>query len=176
VRLQSGPHRTKLLARLIATGSWHGAKRSDGLTGACIADPFGPVTAVGLAGGNGSDTGIGRRLLGAAIGPGLEVLRRINDAAADLAVRRPRAVGAVFFKGRPDRPRKRAASGVRRKRGGRPASGSGIIALRDLATSRRIAAAGRRPGWRTTFAKGDGEDRRGVFATPREGYSRNRVR
>jgi hypothetical protein len=48
--LQSGPHRTKLLARLIATGSWHGAKRSDGLTGACIADPFGPGTAVGSAG------------------------------------------------------------------------------------------------------------------------------
>src|SRR5499427_10971606 len=72
-----------------------------------------------------------------------------------------------FSRVRPDRPRKRAASGVRRKRGGRPASGSGIIALRDLATSRRIAAAGRRPRWRSTFAKGDGEDKGARFRHPR---------
>src|SRR5262245_54394111 len=71
-----------------------------------------------------------------------------------------------FSSVRPDRPRKRAASGVRRKRGGRPASGSGIIALRDLATSRRIAAAG---------PIGGAPSRRGmvktgglVFATPGE--------
>ena len=43
-----------------------------------------------LGGENGSDTGIGRRVLGAAIGPGLEVLEGIDDAAADLAICRTR--------------------------------------------------------------------------------------
>src|SRR5216684_9393404 len=71
-----------------------------------------------------------------------------------------------FSSVRPDRPRKRAASGVRRKRGGRPASGSGIIALRDLATSRRIVAVTRRPQWRSTVARRDGEDGGSRFRHP----------
>ena len=52
---------------------------------------------VALGGEDGSDAGIGGRILGADIGPGLEVVERIDDAAADLAVLRTRAVGAVLL-------------------------------------------------------------------------------
>src|SRR6267143_2690772 len=49
-------------------------------------------------------------------------------------------------RGGPDKAKETHGLGMRRKCGSRPASGSGMIALRDLATGRRIAAAGRRPG------------------------------
>ena len=55
---------------------------------------------------------------GTEIGPGLQIIERINDAAADLAVLRPRSVGAMLLERAAERPRNRAASGVRRKRGG----------------------------------------------------------
>jgi hypothetical protein len=51
-----------------------------------------------LGGENNSDTRIGGRLLGAGNRPNLRSYKRISDAAANLAVCGPRAVGAVFFK------------------------------------------------------------------------------
>src|SRR6516165_7342221 len=46
---------------------------------------------------DGSYAGIGRRDLGAEIGPGLEILERVDDAPADLSVLRASAVGAVLL-------------------------------------------------------------------------------
>jgi hypothetical protein len=45
----------------------------------------------------GSDAGIGGRVLGAEVCPGLEVVERIDDAAADLPVLRAGALDAVLF-------------------------------------------------------------------------------
>src|SRR5712691_4702547 len=48
---------------------------------------------------DGSRTGIGGRGLGAEIGPGLEILERVDDTAADLSVFRAGTIGAVLFEG-----------------------------------------------------------------------------
>src|SRR5579883_111635 len=45
-----------------------------------------------------SGAGIGGGGLGAEIGPGLQIVERVDDAPADLAVLRPGAVGAVLLK------------------------------------------------------------------------------
>src|SRR5712691_9930815 len=50
-----------------------------------------------LGGKDGPGAGIGGRGLGAEIGPGLEIFERVDDAAADLPVLRPSAVGAVLL-------------------------------------------------------------------------------
>jgi len=57
---------------------------------------------------------IAGRGLGAARGPGLQILERIDDAAAGLPVGRTGALGAVFLQGAAGEAQKRAASGVRR--------------------------------------------------------------
>jgi hypothetical protein len=46
----------------------------------------------------GSGARIGGRCLGAEIGPGPEIIERINDAAADLAVLRPRSISPMLLK------------------------------------------------------------------------------
>src|SRR6516162_6219651 len=51
-----------------------------------------------LGGVDRSRAGIGGRGLGTEIGPGLQIIERIYDAAADLAVLRPRSVGAMLLK------------------------------------------------------------------------------
>jgi hypothetical protein len=58
-------------------------------TGETIVQPLGGIDS--------AKTGIGRGLFGAEIGPGLQILKRIDDAPADLAVFRPSAVGAMLF-------------------------------------------------------------------------------
>src|SRR5712691_11042828 len=50
-----------------------------------------------LGGKHGSGAGIGGRALGAEIGPGLEIVERINDPTTDLSIFRSGAVGAVLF-------------------------------------------------------------------------------
>ena len=91
---------------------------------------------------------IGGGLLGPEIGPGLQVVDDIDDAAADLAVLRAFPVGPMLLQVRPERPRKRAASGVRRKRGGTPASGSGMIAFRDPSWTPPVIDGGAGSRWR----------------------------
>ena len=61
--------------------------------------PHRPAGQGGLAlcGQHGSDAGIGGRVLGAEVGPGLEVVERIDDAAADLPVLRTGAIDAVLL-------------------------------------------------------------------------------
>jgi Zn-dependent peptidase ImmA (M78 family) len=61
-----------------------------------------------LCGEHGAGAGVGRRILGAQIGPGLQVVERINDAAADFAIRRPGSIGAMLLKraaGKPEKSR-----------------------------------------------------------------------
>src|SRR3546814_1438496 len=53
---------------------------------------------VALGGKDGAAAGIGRGVLGAEIGPGLEVLDGIDDAAAELAIGGAGSVGAVLLK------------------------------------------------------------------------------
>src|SRR3546814_847932 len=53
---------------------------------------------VALGGKAGAAAGIGRGVLGAEIGPGLEVLDGIDDAAAELAIGGAGSVGAVLLK------------------------------------------------------------------------------
>src|SRR3954469_8494444 len=48
---------------------------------------------------HGASTWIAGGRLGAPVGPSLEVIERIDDAAADLAVSGARAVGSVLFQG-----------------------------------------------------------------------------
>jgi hypothetical protein len=42
---------------------------------------------------------IGGRGLGATVGPGLQILQRVDDAAAEFAVSGTRAIGPMLFKG-----------------------------------------------------------------------------
>src|ERR1700682_3905199 len=55
----------------------------------------GPRSALG--GKDGPGTGIGGRGLGTEIGPSLQVVERVDDAAADLSILRPGAVGAMLL-------------------------------------------------------------------------------
>src|SRR3546814_12721909 len=66
---------------------------------------------VALGGKDGAAAGIGRGVLGAEIGPGLEVLDGIDDAAAELAIGGAGSVGAVLLK--------RAAGRSEERRGGK---------------------------------------------------------
>jgi len=66
--------------------------------------------------------------------------RRIDDTTAHLRIDRPGAIGSMLLRVRLEIPRKRAASGVRRSRGGRPAIGSGI----NIPSVSRIACCRRR--------------------------------
>src|SRR5215470_850377 len=78
-----------------------------------------------------------------------------------------------FSSVRPDNPRKRAASGVRRKRGGKPASGSAMI--EPPWSEKRAAgylAADPDPRWRNAEAMGDGENRGWHFRHPPTRLSR----
>jgi hypothetical protein len=47
---------------------------------------------------NRSSTRIGSRGLGATIGPGFQIIERVDDAAPDFPIRRACAVGAVLLK------------------------------------------------------------------------------
>ena len=58
--------------------------------------------------------GVGRRRFGGGLDPALQIVDRVDDAAAELRIARPGAVDAVFSSVRMERPTKRAASGVRK--------------------------------------------------------------
>jgi hypothetical protein len=71
--------------------------------------------------------GIGGRGLRAAVGPGFQVLQRVDDTSTELSISGTGAVGPVFFQRAAGEVKNRAASGVPRYRGGIPAFGSGIF-------------------------------------------------
>ena len=50
-----------------------------------------------LGGQHGPGAGIGGRCLGAAIGPGLQIVQRVDDTSAELSIGGTGAVGPVLF-------------------------------------------------------------------------------
>ena len=122
-----------------------------------------------LGGQHGSGAGIGRRCLGAAVGPGLQILQRVDDASAELSIGGTGAVGPVLFQraaGEAEESRGFGRAQVSRRqcrRSDRASSG-----LRDLVERRRV----RRRVW---GHDGGADARRGmpkmrgwIFDTPRE--------
>ena len=73
-----------------------------------------------------ADAGVAGGGFGAEIGPRVEIGNRVDDAGADFAIGGTGAVNPVFSSVRGERLRNRAASAVRKYRGGRPAFGSDI--------------------------------------------------
>src|SRR6516165_12361138 len=89
---------------------------------------------------------IGGRDFGTAIGPRLQIIKRIYDAAADLVVLRPRSVSAMLLKCTARETEK--SGGLGRAQKARRQSGKRIRhdeSSRGFLTCRRLAAAGRRP-------------------------------
>src|SRR3546814_14436029 len=79
---------------------------------------------VALGGKDGAAAGIGRGVLGAEIGPGLEGLDGIDDAAAELAIGGAGSVGAVLLKREAGYAEKAGSCGGWKK-GRREAGGGG---------------------------------------------------
>jgi hypothetical protein len=57
----------------------------------------GQTVGMALGGQHGPSAGIGGRCLGATVGPCLQIVQRIDDAAAELSIGRTGAVGPVLF-------------------------------------------------------------------------------
>src|SRR5208283_110363 len=114
-----------------------------------------------------SRTWIGGRGLGTEIGPGLQIIERINDAAANLAVLRPRSIGAMLLKRTAGETEKSRSLG--RAQEARWQAGERIRHdefPRGRLTCCRLAAAGRRPQWSSDSVEADDENGMPGFDTP----------
>jgi hypothetical protein len=90
---------------------------------------------------HGPGPGIGGRRLGPAVGPGLEIVDRVHDSAADLPVGWARTVGSVFLKGTSGEAEKtcgfRRSQKARRQAGGRIGHANDSVVLTRAVEGRR---------------------------------------
>ena len=140
---------------------------SDYGSGVRHADWAGFTAAPRFAGQDGPDAGIGGRGLGADIGPRLQVVERVDDAAADFPVLRSCSVGAMLLERAAGKTEETGGLGRAQKSWRQTGSGSRAwLCLHRIADRPPDIGGAWRRQWRSFAGRGDGEVRRYDFRHP----------